>query len=505
MSIHILNIPTDILKVIIDKSDNPKGMVACKALHKIYEKTIPEFVREKIDTNHPLKMKEFTTCSLGKELKQEGSKLPYPPEKRNYDSISDRLLDKYWTNQRRKNLVDNERKIIQHYLATSKIAKEHPILIDSQPLQKAQKNFDIFFSEIKDSIHLKKLQLTNIPRGFFLAKKIRDLNFDDNKISSIQKEIKNLKNLIFFSVRNNQISSIPEELSSLKKLEILDVSKNNITCFPTKLCTISNLAELYLEENLLKIIPSEIKYLSKLEQLILNNNQLESIPDEIGDLTKIEELELKGNKLTYIPATIGKLQKLLLLCLQYNNLTTLPPELSKLHAKVEIVIEDNPIIYLPSQLGHLAKDEFADTIFNLDKDIHAVQNTPHDKLPKRLSLQISQMNQSAKVEGNNAKKVKIDPKDTFLSAMLELKKTQAALVRAKNIEVFSSIINTSTDILHKQQVIEVALECLKQFSHEDLANLIAMIAKTNHMNKFEAAELLRFHPTDKKIKEALQK
>lgn len=111
------------------------------------------------------------------------------------------------------------------------------------------------------------------------------------KLTSLPKEIENLKNLRALRIHEDLgITSLPSWIGNLTKLETLVVRKNkNFTS-----------------------LPKEIGRLTRLKELTLSNNNLMSIPKEIGNLKKLESLELSDNVgLRHLPfKEIGKLGNL---------------------------------------------------------------------------------------------------------------------------------------------------------------------------------------------------
>ena len=134
----------------------------------------------------------------------------------------------------------------------------------------------------------------------------------------------------------------------------VDLAYKNLTTLPKEIGNLKNLETLYLPTNKLKTLPPEIGNLTKLKVLNLNNNQLTTLPPEIGNLTKLRLLALRGNKLTTLPPKIGRLKNLESLYLNGNQLTTLPPEIGNLNKLEGLTLNGNPNFYMnPEQLHQL--------------------------------------------------------------------------------------------------------------------------------------------------------
>jgi Leucine-rich repeat (LRR) protein len=78
-------------------------------------------------------------------------------------------------------------------------------------------------------------QLSTIPKNIGNLKSLRVLSFRNNQIQSIPDSIQNLSNLLYLDLRGNQIKELPD-LSGLKKLEKVDLRWNpNLSVTPSLL------------------------------------------------------------------------------------------------------------------------------------------------------------------------------------------------------------------------------------------------------------------------------
>lgn len=115
-------------------------------------------------------------------------------------------------------------------------------------------------------LDLRNCGLNEIPKEIFQSGQdvtIIDLSNDDfseskNTITSIPKEIRNLKNLRRLNLSHNQILEISEDLSELKNLTHLDLSNNKIKYLPSKVANLPKLESLYLDGNPFDLLPPEI-------------------------------------------------------------------------------------------------------------------------------------------------------------------------------------------------------------------------------------------------------
>jgi len=181
------------------------------------------------------------------------------------------------------------------------------------------------------------------------------LSLRANKITSIPKELCQLKNLTTLSLSANQLTSIPKELCQLKNLTTLSLSANQLTSIPKELGRLTNLTRLHVRANQLTSIPKELGRLTNLKWLYLEGNQLTSVPKELSNLVNLEELSLQSNQLTSVPKELGQLKNLKWLYLNSNQLISLPKELDHLKNLTTLLLDENQLTSVPKELGQLEK------------------------------------------------------------------------------------------------------------------------------------------------------
>ena len=138
---------------------------------------------------------------------------------------------------------------------------------------------------------------------------------------------------------------MPAEIGQLTSLKELNLNDNQLTSVPAEIGQLAALRQLFLNCNQLTSVPAEIGQLTSLTelwprrqsadepaggdraahvaggvderaggdrsaqtQLFLHHNQLTSVPAEIGQLTSLTHLFLDGNQLTNVPAAIRELR-----------------------------------------------------------------------------------------------------------------------------------------------------------------------------------------------------
>lgn len=101
------------------------------------------------------------------------------------------------------------------------------------------------------------LQTSQLSALFQLAPNTKELDLRNCYLTSLPKEIGNLKNLRELSVGFNDLTSIPKEIGNLKKLEYLHLHENKLTELPAEIYALPKLEELHLEFNPLKKLSKE--------------------------------------------------------------------------------------------------------------------------------------------------------------------------------------------------------------------------------------------------------
>jgi len=141
------------------------------------------------------------------------------------------------------------------------------------------------------------------------------------------KELTSLKEIQFV---NNDIEVLPKEIGWMTSLITLDLAGNNLGALPTEIGLMTSLETLYLLNNDIEVLPTEIGLMTSLITLDLGSNNINTIPSEIGLLKKLETLDLFNNDIVVIPTEIGLMRSLITLDLGSNNINTIPSEIGLL-------------------------------------------------------------------------------------------------------------------------------------------------------------------------------
>lgn len=135
----------------------------------------------------------------------------------------------------------------------------------------------------------------------------RDLNFKDRNLLELDPKIGKLQQLKTLNLEGNFLSTIPKEIYDIK-----------------------GLWELYLNDNEIDYLPEGISKLKQLYALGLGFNNFKRVPGEIWELNYLQVLDLRGLGLTELDSKIGGLKNLEVLVLDDNPISELPGEIFKL-------------------------------------------------------------------------------------------------------------------------------------------------------------------------------
>ena len=126
-----------------------------------------------------------------------------------------------------------------------------------------------------------------------------------------------VRNLTVLTAGNNRISTIDKAVGNLKKLERLFLASNSIEEFPEGLIECSTLIDLNLGDNQIIELPESIKQM-KIRELYLMGNNLKSI-SAVPGLSNLEALDLTSNQLSSLPSDLKTMPHLKYLNLKFNE------------------------------------------------------------------------------------------------------------------------------------------------------------------------------------------
>jgi len=151
---------------------------------------------------------------------------------------------------------------------------------------------------LKQLTHLKisSNRITAIPTSFQSLTFLREVHLASNQLSSFPLEFCGLTQLALLDLSNNSITAIPQEISSLQALE-LNLNDNKISSIHRDISHCPRLQILRLEQNhlTLEAFPSSILRESKVSLLYLDRNDIDK-----KALVRLEEWDIYMQRYTAV-------------------------------------------------------------------------------------------------------------------------------------------------------------------------------------------------------------
>ncbi len=184
------------------------------------------------------------------------------------------------------------------------------------------------------------------------------------KISSIPKNIKNLKELLILDLSENLIDSIPDEIITLPNIISLILKGNKIKSVPSDISELINLLKLDISFNKLTVLESEIWKLNNLKYLNVGNNEISDINIPATGNMLLSYLNLEHNRIEHVNESILNLKELQYLFLNNNLLKNIPSEITQLKNLERFYFKNNPFDDMPElkNIGSLNLFTYLDKI-----------------------------------------------------------------------------------------------------------------------------------------------
>lgn len=178
----------------------------------------------------------------------------------------------------------------------------------------------------------------------------------NNLLSSLPREIGNLRMMTKLDLSGNALKSLPDEIGNLTELNWLNLSQNRLESIPASMAKLTKLKELGLAHNKLKRLP-DLSPLTELTLLPVYNNELQELGDWIGNLIELSKLDLSCNELKSIPASILLPPKLTFINLRKNRLKHFPDKIydKRIDAMIQVPLpmELSTVDVRENELEHL--------------------------------------------------------------------------------------------------------------------------------------------------------
>ncbi len=244
--------------------------------------------------------------------------------------------------------------------------------IEQQALKELEKDIDLSISPDPEAalnagykfssrhvveLHLKHLDLQNVPRAIDKFPALQALDLSDNRLSKIPSWIDNLTILKELYLQQNQIKFLPESIGKLTQLKTISVLKNQLSTLPMSFGEMVSLQEIRAYKNKLKSLPESFGNLGELITLELEENQIQSLPETFGKLNNLKSLNLRGNLLKELPDSFGNLVHLEFVDLYFNQLHKIPESIGNIRELRHFDLGSNKLLQLPDSICQLEKLE----------------------------------------------------------------------------------------------------------------------------------------------------
>jgi hypothetical protein len=160
-----------------------------------------------------------------------------------------------------------------------------------------------------ESLKLSTYSLTKLPDSFGKLKKLKSLDLSGNKLTTLPNSFADLNELEGLNLTSNRLTSLNNIKSA--NLKSLQANNNLLTEITDEIKNIPNVEILFLDFNKIKKISSQIGSLSRLTKLYLSKNEFTELPVEIKNCIKLNDASFSYTPLIYLPEGISQIQTLL--------------------------------------------------------------------------------------------------------------------------------------------------------------------------------------------------
>ncbi len=325
---------------------------------------------------------------------------------------------------------------MKHYFEDNRIIKKNLILMDSNNINKTDKNWNylwIFFDKEKNDFFKKNIwkkviiecdydrmfskkgksikqgniiktqmiyvddfylntftKIFNLypfgwkPKKLSLSKDkdnkdiLLNMIFSDLEVKKINNLIwkqytkKELFNLKYLNLAWKDIEKIPEWIFKLKKLNSLSLNSNKIKNIQQNIQELKELEILDFSDNKIKNIPVWICSLKKLKIIRLNINQIESIPECFFNLKQLKVLNLNNNNIKKISKNISLLENLEEFLFMWNSNLSIPEWIYKLKKLKELLIGGKYVKKINDEIVNLKELEIISLVYTDLKNLSTV-------------------------------------------------------------------------------------------------------------------------------------
>jgi len=141
-------------------------------------------------------------------------------------------------------------------------------------------------------------------------------------IEVLPKAMSKLTKLEIIIAHRNALTEIPDWICGLKKLREVDFESNKLKYFPDCFTELQQIEILFFSDNMIQHLPEKIGSFSNLRKIQANSNMIKKLPNEFYGLSNLEYCFLEGNsQLDFELKKSSNLKNLEVLALTCSNLT----------------------------------------------------------------------------------------------------------------------------------------------------------------------------------------
>lgn len=208
-------------------------------------------------------------------------------------------------------------------------------------------------------IHSPRSKIQEIPEEYFYRpyRKLEKIVIENNHLQCLSPKINHLS-LKILDLTRNSLTSLPKQIGEIRTLEELYLAGNKLQSVPKELGNLTSLKRFFINHNHLTSVPKELGNLSSLEAFSLGPNPLKSLPEELGALSSLKELWIDGSEIVSLPKTIAQWKSLEKLHADSAKLQSLPKEIEGLSSLTYLSVTENSIKSLPQAITKLFLEVF---------------------------------------------------------------------------------------------------------------------------------------------------
>jgi Leucine-rich repeat (LRR) protein len=199
---------------------------------------------------------------------------------------------------------------------------------------------------------------------------VQVLQLTANGITEFPEEMKDLKNLVYFSCVSNDIRTVPNYFGTFTELSELQFHGARLDSLPYDIAYLGRLRSLEIQNNKADTFnfPNSIGYLPYLNSLLVYNTRMDTLPSSFSEFKRLKSLTIAMCGLKKIPKSISRINSLELLVLDKNQIHELPKSLFRLKNLKYLSLQQNKLTAIPDNICMLKNLQVLDIRGNVFSD-----------------------------------------------------------------------------------------------------------------------------------------